>query len=96
MVEELILAGADIIKVGIGPGDHSVTLRAQFCFYTEHNQSPQTDQLILKKNAPQGYRNTPSPFYTVITSCKNPIYKTMFINKFLAYSYLMGEVSPIR
>lgn len=23
MVEELILAGADIIKVGIGPGDHS-------------------------------------------------------------------------
>lgn len=22
MVEELILAGADIIKVGIGPGDH--------------------------------------------------------------------------
>lgn len=25
MVEELILAGADIIKVGIGPGDHSVT-----------------------------------------------------------------------
>ena len=26
MVEELILAGADIIKVGIGPGDHSATL----------------------------------------------------------------------
>lgn len=26
MVEELILAGADIIKVGIGPGDHSNTL----------------------------------------------------------------------
>lgn len=25
MVEELILAGADIIKVGIGPGDHSLT-----------------------------------------------------------------------
>lgn len=24
MVEELILAGADIIKVGIGPGDHSL------------------------------------------------------------------------
>lgn len=26
MVEELILAGADIIKVGIGPGDHGSTL----------------------------------------------------------------------
>ena len=25
MVEELILAGADIIKVGIGPGDYSLT-----------------------------------------------------------------------
>lgn len=27
MVEELILAGADIIKVGIGPGDHSLITR---------------------------------------------------------------------
>ena len=25
MVEELILAGADIIKVGIGPGNHTLT-----------------------------------------------------------------------
>ncbi len=30
MVEELILAGADIIKVGIGPGDVSSHLSPQF------------------------------------------------------------------
>lgn len=37
MVEELILAGADIIKVGIGPGDDNVTLRAPFCVCIEQN-----------------------------------------------------------
>lgn len=39
MVEELILAGADIIKVGIGPGDHSVTLRVPFCIDQNHSLS---------------------------------------------------------
>lgn len=38
MVEELILAGADIIKVGIGPGNHSISPECTMIFLNVFGQ----------------------------------------------------------
>lgn len=79
MVEELILAGADIIKVGIGPGDHSVTLRTQFCVYTELNH------IITSNRCPPFSR-----YKIIIIFCH---YFTQFIKQCLKISYLLTQTT---
>lgn len=77
-MEELILAGADIIKVGIGPGDHSATLNNTFlrlCRSLSHRHLKHMSTLMVSVHL-----STLSLSYTLLTPCVRRTYicRTVF------------------